>query len=118
MVFKEGTFEEHEEALRQWILFNGSDTHDLSKHPTQSNAAVVTCTERYIAENFVAMARMPDFQLAGKVDVSWYKPEVPANTEAEVKVDGLTTSDDAPDPEERVDMRDDFDTAEDDTRWD
>ncbi|EME47108.1 hypothetical protein DOTSEDRAFT_50585 [Dothistroma septosporum NZE10] len=120
VAFKDGTFEEHEEALRQWILFNGSDTHDLSNHPTQSDAAIVTCTERYIAENFIAMARMPDFQLAGKVDVSWYKPAASENTEAEVTADGLTASDNDPEPEERVDMRDDrdFDTAEDDTRWD
>lgn len=119
VTFAEGTYNDHDEALRQWLLFNGSESATLTKHPSKQDAALVAFPERYFGENFMSAASSPNFPLAGKADISWYT-ESAANGSQDVKMDVTPETNDAPMAESIVedttrDM-DAYDVADDD-RW-
>ena len=80
VTFTDGTYSGHEEALRQFLLFNNLDSANLSKHPDRDDMALIAFTQRFEGENFMAQATNSELTHIGKVDLSWYKPEdKPAN---------------------------------------
>ncbi|CZT19010.1 uncharacterized protein RCC_04855 [Ramularia collo-cygni] len=111
VTFSEGGYEDHDEALRQWLLFNSGESTILSKHPDKQNAALIEFAERYRAENFMAAASTPDFPLAGKMEeLVWHKPTAAAgNDSLDVKMAGTEIKEDEAPAREDVDDRDDED---------
>lgn len=108
--FGEGGYEDHDEALRQWLLFNSGESTTLTKHPDKQNAALVEFDQRYLAENFMAAASASEFPLAGKIEeLVWYKAAAAGDTDMpDVKVEVK---------EEEVPAREDVDDRDDDDRW-
>ena len=47
VAFENGQYEDHDEALRQYLMLNSMDTASLSKHPDRDNAALVAFPQRY-----------------------------------------------------------------------
>jgi len=89
VMFQDGGYEGHEEALRQYLMFNGLETATLSKHPDRSDSALVAFQQRYEGENLMAAAEglgplaasnLPA-QL-GKVELGWYTGDKPAGAPA------------------------------------
>ena len=72
VTFADGTYEAHEEALRQFLLFNNFDTAKMTKHPERDDTALVTYVHRYEGEKFMNLAgdAIPH---AGKLVLGWYK---------------------------------------------
>lgn len=114
VTFAEGTYADHDEALRQWLLFNGSESATLTKHPTKQEAALVAFPERYLGENFMAAASSPTFPLAGKVEMSWYAES--ANGSQDVKMETESETFEAQTGEDQNNANDMDDIADDD-RW-
>lgn len=116
LTFAEGTYGDHEESLRQWLLFNGSESATLTKHPNRQDAALVNFPERYLGENLMAAAHSPKFPLAGKAELSWYVE--PANGAQEVKAEVPPETNDAQMEDEPAPSRDidAYDVADED-RW-
>ncbi|KAK4506092.1 hypothetical protein PRZ48_004057 [Zasmidium cellare] len=110
--FSEGTYSDHDEALRQWLLFNGSESATLTRHPNKQDAALVAFPERYLGENFMNAASLPTFPLAGKVELSWYT-EV-ANGNQDVKMDVAPEASEAQAGEDQSNSREMDDIADDD----
>ena len=75
VTFSEGTYDSHDEALRQFLLFNSLDSASLAKHPDHDNTALITFSQRYEGENFMTAAANSELPHIGKVELSWYKPE-------------------------------------------
>ncbi|KAK3075381.1 hypothetical protein LTR53_001386, partial [Teratosphaeriaceae sp. CCFEE 6253] len=82
VTFAEGRYREHEEALRQYLMFNGLETATLAKHPGRDDAVLVTFQQRYEAENVMAavvysgpLAATDLPKQLGKVGLAWYKVE-------------------------------------------
>lgn len=75
VTFSSGAFEDHDEELRQWLLFNGPETASINKHPSRKDVALVAFAERYMGENFMATASSPNFPFAGRIELSWYRAE-------------------------------------------
>lgn len=75
VTFGEGTYDNHDEALRQFLLFNSLDSASLSKHPDRDDTALVTFNHRYEGEMFMDAAGKSDLLHVGKVDLSWHKLE-------------------------------------------
>lgn len=113
--FKDGGYEDHDEALRQWLLFNAGESTTLNKHPSKQNAALVEFDQRFQAENFMAAASAPAFPLAGKIEeISWQKPATTGeNDQADVTMAG-TKEEEAP---ARYDVDDRDDDRDDEDRW-
>ena len=89
VAFQDGGYEEHEEALRQYLMFNGLETAILSRHPDRTDSALVAFQQRYEGENFMAAAEglgplaasnLP-VQL-GKVELGWYTGDKPVGAPA------------------------------------
>lgn len=128
VTFTEGTYGDHQEALRSWLLFNGIESASLDKHPVRGNAALVAFPERYQAENLMATTTTPDFPLAGKSELSWYKSETPTdgildshiNTDVSAELergdDDVRFSGDPEEPQSSRDL-DAYDVADEDDRW-
>ncbi|GAB1737329.1 hypothetical protein NU219Hw_g1254t1 [Hortaea werneckii] len=85
VTFEAGDYEEHEEKLRQYLMFNGMESASLVRHPERNDTALVSFQERYEGENFMdatigmgplGASNLPD-QL-GRLDISWYSGERPA----------------------------------------
>lgn len=110
--FSEGTYSDHDEALRQWLLFNGSESATLTKHPNKQDAALVAFPERYLGENFMNAASSPTFPLAGKVELSWYTE--PANGNQDVKMDVAPETSEPQAGEDQSNAREMDDIADDD----
>lgn len=69
--FSDGNYESHEEAIRQYLLFNGLDNATISKHQHQDDVALVTFEHRFEGENFMAAAAGSELPHIGKVELSW-----------------------------------------------
>jgi hypothetical protein len=97
--FTEGSYDDHEEALRSWMLFNSPESSaTISRNPEKSDAALVAFDQRYLGESFMAAAAAADFPLAGKIELSWYKsPEgLSGHQNGDVKMeDGMDVAADA-----------------------
>ncbi|RMZ00977.1 hypothetical protein D0860_07789 [Hortaea werneckii] len=85
VTFEAGDYEEHEEKLRQYLMFNGMESASLARHPERGDTALVSFQERYEGENFmdatIGMGPLGASNLPGqlgKLDVSWYSGERPA----------------------------------------
>lgn len=111
--FSEGGYEDHDEALRQWLLFNAGESTTLAKHPDKQSAALVEFEQRYQAENFMAAASGPDFPLASKIEeLVWYKAAAANDAESrDVKMAGTEIK------EEDAPAREDVDDRDDEDRW-
>ena len=73
--FAEGSYDTHDEALRQFLLFNSLYSAALAKHPETQDTALITFSQRYEGENFMAAARNSELPHIGRVEMSWSKPE-------------------------------------------
>ncbi|KAK4554046.1 hypothetical protein LTR86_008887 [Recurvomyces mirabilis] len=80
--FAEGRYQDHEETLRQYLMFNGLDSASLSQHPSHDDTALIRFQQRYEGENFLLAAShagplahsdLP--KVIGKVKLKWHKPE-------------------------------------------
>ncbi|KAK4955802.1 hypothetical protein LTR10_006741 [Elasticomyces elasticus] len=80
VTFAEGQYQQHEEALRQYLMFNGLESATLSKHPSREDAALIAFQQRFEAENFTAAfagggplagSELP--KGLGRVALTWYK---------------------------------------------
>jgi flagellar biosynthesis GTPase FlhF len=80
VTFTEGSYGTHEEALRQFLLFNSLDSANLSKYPDRDDTALVTFAQRFEGENFMKGATNSELLHIGKVELSWYKQEDKATT--------------------------------------
>lgn len=83
--FPSGQYEDHEETLRQYLMFNGMETATLAKHPERGDTALVAFQQRFEGENVMdaavgvgplAASNLPG-QL-GKLDLTWYTGAKPA----------------------------------------
>lgn len=121
IVFPSGTYDQHDEALRQYLLLSNNLEHaELSKHPERSDAAVLAFEERYRAENFMAAAGASSgIPHVGQVELSW-QPNPPVTVsngshgnegQEDYKMD---VSEPAAPAAESMDA---FDVADDDDRW-
>ena len=106
VTFAEGSYSTHEEALRQFLLFNNLDSANLSKHPDRDDTALIAFNQRFEGENFMAQATNSELTHIGKVDISWYKAEEKA-ANGEHELDGSTGQAETTEPQ------DDFQMAED-----
>lgn len=70
-------FEDHDEALRQFLFFNNLNMTTLEKHPERDDTALVAFGQRFEGENFMRAASLANSELlhVGKVELTWYKPE-------------------------------------------
>lgn len=75
VTFLDGAYITHEEALRQFLLFNSLDSASLTKQPDRDDVALVTFKERYQGENFMAAAKNSELLHIGKVELSWHKTD-------------------------------------------
>lgn len=73
--FSSGTYDEYDEAIRQFLLFNSLDSATISKHPGQDDMALVAFNQRYEGENFMAAIANSELPHVGKVELSWYKAD-------------------------------------------
>ena len=122
--FPSGTYDEHDEALRQYLLLsNNLDYATLTRHPDRNDAALLVFEERYRAENFMAGAQS-GIPHVGAVSLAWQANApiaVPANgsnghaVKAEVKDDD--TNMDFSEPAGYGEVAAGFDVADDDDRW-
>ncbi|KAK3703888.1 hypothetical protein LTR37_014211 [Vermiconidia calcicola] len=98
VTFLEGSFNTHDEALRQFLLFNSLDSAKITKHSERDDTALISFSQRFEGENFMAAARNSELLHIGKVELSWYKPDDNAHTtnghvDPETKVVIAETSD-------------------------
>jgi len=121
IVFPSGTYDQHDEALRQYLLLSNNLEHaELSKHPDRSDAALLAFEERYRAENFMAAAGASSgIPHIGQVELSW-QPNPPVTivnnangNEAQEDYKMDVSEPNAP----AVESMDAFDVADDDDRW-
>lgn len=122
VVFTEGTYDEHEEALRSWLLVNASESSMMSKHPSRQDAALIAFEERYLGENFHASVASPSFPLTGKVELSWYTASASnaANTNGtstDVQMEHAGDSNEMHGREDEQHEARDLDVADEDDRW-
>lgn len=124
IVFPSGTYDQHDEALRQYLLLSNNLEHaELSKHPDRADAALLAFEERYRAENFMAAAGASSgIPHIGQVELSW-QPNPPITivpngssgngneAQEDYKMDVSEPA--AP----AVESMDAFDVADDDDRW-
>ncbi|TKA24829.1 hypothetical protein B0A50_06558 [Salinomyces thailandicus] len=108
-----GLYQDHEESLRQYLMFNNLETATLAKHPDRSDAALVTFRHRYEGENVLDAAvgagplAASDFRgQLGKVELSWYTGVAPA---AAPVADGSARGGDGDAKMEDVDLQTDKD---------
>ncbi|KAI7718578.1 hypothetical protein KC353_g3661 [Hortaea werneckii] len=139
VTFEAGDYEEHEEKLRQYLMFNGMESASLARHPERGDTALVSFQERYEGENFmdatIGMGPLGASNLPGqlgKLDISWYSGERPtaapvatahvandqdvsSNPNVDVENGHIPQSS----TEERDEVQDDMDTYDDDDldRW-
>jgi len=78
VTFADGTFDSHDEAIRQYLLFSSLDSAALSEHPERDDIALIAFNERYEGEMFMAAASRSELPHVGKVELSWYKPDTAA----------------------------------------
>ena len=114
ITFTEGTYDQHEGALKQYLLITDQQDHStLSKHPDRADAALVAFEERYRAEIFMnaakAKAATGGIPHVGQVELGWV-PNAPVTNGANGTPDGVKT-------EVTMDMDPSFDVADDDDRW-
>jgi hypothetical protein len=123
ITFTNGNYEDHDEALRQHLLFNSSENATLTQHPTRQDVALLTFPERYLGEIFMKSAATPDFPLAGKVELAWHKSDtsdtsfedVAAKADHAVAQESSKNGDAAPTIAASKDV--DYDVAADDDLW-
>ncbi|KXT17665.1 hypothetical protein AC579_9047 [Pseudocercospora musae] len=118
-VFTEGSYDEHEEALRSWLLVNASESTMMSKHPSRQDAALIAFEERYLGENFHGSVASPSFPLFGKVELSWYAPSASNTngTSTDVQMEHASDSNDMHGREDEQHEARDLDVADEDDRW-
>lgn len=75
VTFANGTYSDHNEALRQFLLFNSMDSATMTKHPDRDDMALIAFNQRYEGENFMAAAAGPELLHVGKVELSWHKQD-------------------------------------------
>ena len=82
VTFADGHYQQHEEALRQYLMFNGMEAAILRKHPDREDTALIAFEQRYEGENFMAAAVYEGPLVAsnlpsqlGKVELAWYKAD-------------------------------------------
>ena len=75
VTFPDGSYNTHEEALRQFLLFNNLDSATLTNHPDRDDTALVAFNQRFEGENFMAAATNSELLHIGKVELAWYKPD-------------------------------------------
>ncbi|EMC96811.1 hypothetical protein BAUCODRAFT_34203 [Baudoinia panamericana UAMH 10762] len=83
VAFTDGSrYAEREEALRQYLMFNGLESATLTAHPGREDAALIAFQQRFEAENFMSAALFEGPSAAsglpnvlGKVELAWWKPE-------------------------------------------
>lgn len=108
LIFAEGSYQNHQETLRSWLLFNSQESASLTKHPHQ-DAALIAFPERYLGEVFMDAALRPDFPLVGKVQqLFWYQPDDNSDTAME----------EAPTSVSQLESTDDVDDVDHSGRWD
>ena len=73
VTFADGDYQTHDEALRQFLLFNSLESATIAKHPERDDTALVTFSQRYEGENFMATASGSELPHVGKVELLWYK---------------------------------------------
>ncbi|EME86639.1 uncharacterized protein MYCFIDRAFT_77525 [Pseudocercospora fijiensis CIRAD86] len=120
VAFTEGTYDEHEEALRSWLLVHASETTAMSKHPSRQDAALIAFEERYLGENFHASVASPSFPLSGKVELSWYaapNASITNGTSTDVQMEHASDSNDMHGREDEQHDARDLDVADEDDRW-
>ena len=112
-------YEAHEEALRQYLMFNSLETAQLSRHPERGEGALVTFTQRYEGENFMAALIELRRQIGG-VELGWYAANgkgvgIVVNGE-DARKESKAKS--VVEPEAKEEMARDMDTYDDDMdRW-
>ena len=74
IAFKDGHYDDHDEALRQYLMLSSMDTATLSKHPGRDDAALVAFPQRYEGENLIAAVARSVVPHIGKVELAWYAP--------------------------------------------
>lgn len=126
IAFSDGTYDQHNEALAQYLVLSGNLDHaELHKHPDRADAALLAFQERYRAENFMAAASS-GIPHVGQVELSWQvNPPVapPANGTNGHDNDDQAMTDDAkvevaePATATMHDAAQAFDVADDDDRW-
>lgn len=120
VAFTEGSFDDHHEVLRSWLLFNAAEHASLDRHPDKPQAALITFEERYQCEIFMSTTLTTDFPLHGRIELSWYTgPPVthgllPDTTKAEDASSSVSSSS-VSEADDRVDYL--HDVANDDERW-
>jgi hypothetical protein len=124
ITFIDGNYEDHDEALRQHLLFNSSENATLTQHPTRQDVALLAFPERYLGEIFMKSAAAPEFPLAGKVELAWHKPETSDASFEDVAIKPSSTfaqesmkSGDAAAPTIAASKEVDYDVAADDDLW-
>jgi RNA-binding protein 26 len=75
VTFAAGSYEDHNEAIRQFLLFNSLDSAAVTKHPERDDTALLAFNQRYEGEIFMSALTNSELPHAGKVELSWYKPE-------------------------------------------
>ncbi|GIZ46648.1 hypothetical protein CKM354_000976700 [Cercospora kikuchii] len=117
VVFKEGTYDAHEEALRSWLLFNAAENASLIRHHDKQDAALITFEQRYQGEIFTDATRKTDFPLHGQVELSWYTGPISSNashdTDMKIEEPSGTTEAQHDDPPKV----EDYDVAHEEDRW-
>lgn len=80
VTFADGDYNQHEEALRQYLMFNGLETATLSRHADREDTALVAFQHRFEGENFMGaafgdgpLASTNLLHLVGMVELGWYK---------------------------------------------
>ena len=114
VAFTQGTYDDHHESLRSWLMFNSALDATLGRHPDRTDAALITFEERYQCEIFTSHTNTTDFPLHGKVELSWYTG-APVTDDMQhdihMKSEHVTSS------VVEVDERVDYDETQDDDHW-
>ncbi|KAK6429964.1 hypothetical protein LTR95_013888 [Oleoguttula sp. CCFEE 5521] len=119
ITFPDGTFDQHDEALKQYLLLsNHLDFANLSRHADRTDAALLVFEERYRAENFMAAAAS-GIPHIGQVALAW-QANVPAakveSANGEIPPDEISKMDTS-DPAGMPETAQAFDVADEDDRW-
>lgn len=120
MIFPEGTFDQHAEALRQYLLLsNHLDFANLSRHPDRADTALIAFDQRYRAENFMAAAAS-GLPHVGQVVLAWQANAPAAATAAAANGNASLENASQIDTSESPALGESapaFDVADEDDRW-
>ncbi|KAK8198693.1 hypothetical protein M8818_006560 [Zalaria obscura] len=100
-----------DEALRQYLLFSDMmESADVQPHPERKDAALLAFKERYLAENFMAMAK--DIPHIGKVELNWVANAPGASAVGSVATPAASTENGHGTKEVRMEEAQDYGRAE------